>query len=43
MSEIKFPAFLITNKSPIPWSNSISGATRLSEQVTMTAKGCCPF
>ena len=37
---ITSPAVLTTKMSPRPWSNTISGGTLESEQVTITANGC---
>ena len=36
-----FPATRITNRSPRPWSKTISAGTRASEQPSMMAKGAC--
>ena len=36
------PATRITKRSPSPWSKTISGGTRESEQQTTIAKGFCP-
>src|SRR4051812_30246132 len=36
------PATRITNRSPSPWSKTISAGTRESEQPRMIANGCCP-
>jgi hypothetical protein len=37
-----FPATRMTNRSPRPWSNTISAGTRESEQPRMMAKGSWP-
>ena len=36
------PATRMTNRSPRPWSNTISAGTRESEQPRMMANGSCP-
>jgi hypothetical protein len=36
------PATRMTNRSPRPWSNTISAGTRESEQPRMIASGFCP-
>jgi hypothetical protein len=36
------PAMRVTNRSPNPWSNTISIGTRESAQPRNAAKGVCP-
>src|SRR6266566_2173733 len=38
-----FPAARTTNRSPKVWSKTDSGGTRLSEQLSTVAFGCCDF
>ena len=38
-----FPAARTTNRSPKVWSKINSGGTRLSEQLSTVAFGCCDF
>ena len=38
-----FPATRMTNRSPTPWSNTISAGTRESEHPRTIAKGSCCF